>query len=99
MSDEASIRVPTLDNGTITFEQLDKNTQDRFLRNEILVYSILIIVAITLVSMVLGATAIILDQQHFNNALYRDGYYHPSQIRTVQVPPANDPAGVFKVNP
>lgn len=47
---------------------------------EDLTRAILLIVVVSFGAIVVGAIAIILDQLHFNNELYRDGPYNHSQI-------------------
>lgn len=65
--------VPKIDKGTISFAQLDQPTQDRLVRNELVIYTVLAVVALTLVATLVGAIAIVIDQLHFNNEVYRDG--------------------------
>lgn len=76
MPDEAPTKFPILNEGSVSFSALDKDTRDRFLRNEVLVYSVLVIVAVTLVTVLIGAATLVLDQLHFNNELYRDNSYN-----------------------
>jgi len=80
---KAPIQLPNPAQGYITFAQLDKDTRDRFIRNEVIVYTILVVVALTLVSTLIGVAAIVLDQLHFNNQIYRDGYSTPTQTKVV----------------
>lgn len=71
---QAPIRVPVNETG-MTTEELARDTADRFGKNENLIYAVLIIVGITLVGIVLAGYALIVDQEHFNNELYRDKDY------------------------
>ncbi|MGC1177038.1 MAG: hypothetical protein WA843_03110 [Candidatus Saccharimonadales bacterium] len=91
MPNSAPTQFPILDEGSVSFNQLDKDTQNRFLRNEFLIYSILAVVGLTLVTVLIGAAAIILDQLHFNNQVYRDGYVQPAQTKTIPIPKAGSP--------
>jgi hypothetical protein len=53
---------------------------------ESLIKAVLVIVVVSVgamfVSMVIGLSAIVLDQLHFNNQIYRDGYSQPVQVKT-----------------
>lgn len=76
MDNSAPTQFPILDKGKISFGQLDEDTRSRFIRNEVIVYTILVVVAMTLVGTLVGVGAIVTDQLHFNNELYRDGAYN-----------------------
>lgn len=79
-------RLPPPDNQTFgpTFV---KETADTLQRHELLIYSIILIALLSLVAVVVGCIAIVLDQLHFNNQIYRDGYDPPVQTKVELVNP------------
>jgi hypothetical protein len=86
MAKGALTKVPVFDKGQLTTEQLKRDTDDRFAKNEILIYSVLVVVAVTLVATLIGAAALIVDQMHFNNELYRDDHYvHTKTITKTEI--------------
>ncbi|HEU4913883.1 MAG TPA: hypothetical protein VFT16_00545 [Candidatus Saccharimonadales bacterium] len=66
----APTKVPQLDNGTITVEQLAQNTSDRFNKNELLIYTVLAVVAVSVVGLVISTVTLYMDQARFNNQAY-----------------------------
>jgi hypothetical protein len=90
--DESSTTVPNPAQGTVSFVEFATQTNTRFNRNENLIYAVLVIVAITLVSIGVGTVGVVLDQMHFNNELYRDGQYVHTQtvVKTIYEKPTTE---------
>ncbi len=77
MADRAPIRIPThgrgLDNDSrIISSSFEKDTKERFAKNETLIYAVLAVVAITLIGVVISSLALYLDQSRFNNQTYKE---------------------------
>ena len=50
---------------------------------EDLVKAVFIVIIISVGVLVISAAALVLDQLHFNNQIYRDGYATPTQTKVV----------------
>lgn len=61
---------------------------------ESLVKLVFIVIIVSVGALVVSVAAIILDQLHFNNQIYRDGYSKPVQTKIISQP-AKTPDPVF----
>lgn len=70
MTEQAPIKVPTAGEGQ-TLTPFEKQTKDSLEKHELLIYSILAIVAITLIGIAVATVTLYIDQAHFNYATYQ----------------------------
>lgn len=84
MDQQAPTRVPTPPEGeTYLGSAFAAKTDSKFREHDYLIYAILAIVAMSLVTIIIGVATLTLDQLHFNNQIYRDGYNPPVQTKDV----------------